>query len=93
MLVHMSLQRFQPIRDLELIPFVELLIALSFQRRTKVKTQTGTYFEEIKKYAQGGTCHVCIRGCACHVFGSEISLESHTFGSKIFKHECPIFWG
>ena len=28
----------------------------------------------------GRTCHVCIRGCACHVFGSEISLESHLFG-------------
>ena len=42
---------------------------------------------------RGGTCHVCIRGCACHVFGSEISLESHIFGSKICKHELPIFWG
>ena len=31
----------------------------------------------------GGTCHVCIRVCLCHVFGSEISLESHFLGSKI----------
>ena len=41
----------------------------------------------------GGTCHVCIRGRACHVFGSEISLESHIFGFKICKHELPTFWG
>ena len=40
-----------------------------------------------------GTCHVCIRACACHVFGFEISLESHIFGSKICKHELLIFWG
>ena len=43
--------------------------------------------------AQGGTCHVCIRGCACHVFGSKISIESHIFGPKICKHELPTFWG
>ena len=42
---------------------------------------------------QGGTCYVCIRGCACHVSGSELSLESHIFGSKICKHELPIFGG
>ena len=48
---------------------------------------------EATRNSPGGTCHVCIRGCACHVFGSEISLESHIFGSKIFKHECPIFGG
>ena len=34
----------------------------------------------INLITQGGTCHVCIRGCACHVFGSEISLESHFWG-------------
>ena len=28
---------------------------------------------------QGGTFHVCIWGCACHVFESEISLESYIF--------------
>ena len=45
--------------------------------------------------AQGGTCHVCIQGCASHVSGSEISLERHIFGSRICKHELPIFffWG
>ena len=32
-------------------------------------------------------------GCACHVFGSENSFESHIFGFKICKHECPIFGG
>ena len=34
-------------------------------------------FENYRKLVlpQEGTCHVCIRGCACHVFGSEISLE------------------
>ena len=42
---------------------------------------------------QGGTCHVCILGCACHVLGPEISLESHIFRSKICKHELPIFFG
>ena len=44
--------------------------------------------------AQMGTCHhVCILGCACHVSGSEISLKSHIFGSRICKHELPIFGG
>ena len=28
----------------------------------------------------GGTCHVCMWGCACHVFGCEITLESHILG-------------
>ena len=42
---------------------------------------------------QGGTCHVCIRGCACHVFGSEISLESHFWGSKICNMNFPILGG
>ena len=51
----------------------------------------GAIFEVSKP--QGGSCHVCIRGCACHVFGSEISLESHIFGSKICKHELHIFGG
>ena len=46
-------------------------------------------------YPQGarGTYHVCIRGRGCHVFGSGISLENHILGSKISKHECPIFGG
>ena len=29
---------------------------------------------------------------ACHIFGSEISLESHIVGSKIFKNELPTFF-
>ena len=39
--------------------------------------------DEVRKFVlqhPGGTCHVCIRGCAFHVFGSEISLESHFLG-------------
>ena len=43
----------------------------------------------VSKYP-GGTYHVCIQGYACHVFESKISLGSHTFGSKICKHELPI---
>ena len=33
-------------------------------------------FDHGSRSAPGGegTCHVCIQGCACHVFGSEISL-------------------
>ena len=42
---------------------------------------------------RGGTCHVCIQGCACHVFGSEISLESHFLGSKICNMNFPILGG
>ena len=41
----------------------------------------------------GDTCHVCIRGCTCHVFGSEISLESHFLGSKICNMNFPILGG
>ena len=40
---------------------------------------------------EGGTCHVCIRGCACHVFGSEISLESHIFGLTFANMNFPFF--
>ena len=29
---------------------------------------------------------------ACHIFGSEISLESHIFESKICKDELPTFF-
>ena len=28
----------------------------------------------------GGTCHVCIRGCACHVFGLKFHLKANIFG-------------
>ena len=42
---------------------------------------------------RGGTYHVCIRGYACHVFGSKISLESHVLGSKICNMNFPILGG
>ena len=42
----------------------------------------------------GGGYLPCLHtGCTCHVFGSEISLESHIFGFKLCKHELPTFWG
>ena len=44
-------------------------------------------------HPRGGTCHVCIRGCACHVFGSEISLESHFLGLKFSNMNVPFFGG
>ena len=34
-----------------------------------------------------------LRGCACHVFGSEISLESHFLGSKICNMNFPVLGG
>ena len=42
----------------------------------------------------GGGYLPCLHtGYAFHVFGSEISLESYIFGSKICKHELSMFWG
>ena len=41
----------------------------------------------------GGSCHVYIRGCVCHIFGSKIALESHIFGSKICSMNFPFFGG
>ena len=41
----------------------------------------------------GGTCHVCIRGCACYVFRSEVSVESHIFGSNIANMNFPFLGG
>ena len=67
-------------------------------RKGAIVTYIWSFHENFENYRklvlpQGGTCHVFIRGCACHVLGLAISLESHIFGSKIFKYECPIFWG
>ena len=40
-------------------------------------------------WSWGVLANVFIRGCACHALESEISLESHIFGSKICKSELP----
>ena len=53
----------------------------------------GEFAHHVSLKYPGGTCHVCIRGCACHVFGSEISLESHFLGSKICTMNFPILGG
>ena len=41
----------------------------------------------------GGTCHVCIRGCACHVFGMKFHLKAIFWGSKICNMNFPILGG
>ena len=45
-------------------------------------------------YPKGVLAMSVYGGVRAMFLGPEISLESHIqFGSKIFKYECPIFWG
>ena len=39
-----------------------------------------------------GTYNIRIRGCACHIFGSEIQLVSQIFGYKILCKNFPYCW-
>ena len=69
--------------------FYANLMVFSFMR---YHLEIGQRLNEFIISPEGGTCHVCLRGCACHVFGSEISLKSHFLGSKICNMNFPIFF-
>ena len=43
--------------------------------------------------SHGGDLPCLYTGCACHVFGPEISLESHFLGSKICNMNFPVLGG
>ena len=45
-----------------------------------------------KGCAPGGYLACLHTGVCVPCFGSEISLESHIFGCKIFRHKCPILF-
>ena len=47
---------------------------------------------EKKFFSPGGYLSCLHTGCACHVFRSEISLDSHIFGLKFAKMNFPSFF-
>ena len=46
----------------------------------------------VERGPKGDTYNIRIRGCGCHIFGSEIQLVSHILGYEILPKNFPCFW-